>query len=103
FSVSGDVVPLRQLFARNVIMTGLEIEAPLYGRADMGTVERVVERMVQELRDAAAAAEAALPTIEAGRYEGMSGSELFLAATPEDVTEFLAYVASSDTSDSRFT
>ena len=51
FSVSGDVVPLRQLFARNVIMTGLEIEAPLYGRADMGTVERVVERMVQELRD----------------------------------------------------
>src|SRR5690554_115757 len=103
FSVSGEVVPLRQLFARNVIMTALEIPTPLYDRSDMDRPESVIERMVQELRDSAPAAEAALPLIESGRYEGLSGSELFLAATPQDVTEFLAYVASSDTSDTRFT
>lgn len=103
FRVAGDVVPLRQLFGRNVVMTGLEIESPLYGRGDLASVDRVVERMVQELRDAAPAAEAALPTIVGGRYDGLSGAQLFLAATAEEVEEFLAYVARSDTRDSRFT
>ena len=103
FSVSAGVVPLRQLFGRNVVMTGLEIDSPLYGRTDLASVERVVERMVQELRDAAPAAEAALPTVEGGRYDGMTGSQVFLGASADDVSEFLAYLADSETSDTRFT
>jgi tetratricopeptide (TPR) repeat protein len=101
--VTEGVVPLRQLFGRNVVMTGLEIDSPLFGRTDLGSTDRVVERMVQELRDAAPAAEAALPTIQGGRYDGMSGSQVFLGATAEDVTAFLAYVADSETANTRFT
>lgn len=103
FSVAAGVVPLRQLFGRNVVMTGLEIESPLYGRADLNSVERVLDRMVQELHDAAPAAEAALPTVVGGRYDGQSGAQLFLNTTADDVALFLAYVAGTGTSETRFT
>lgn len=100
--VAGAPVPLRQLIGRNVVMTGLAIETPLYSRNDLGRTSQVIESMVTELREAAPAAEEALPVIRGGRFEGMTGSELFLAATADDVREFLAYVAATDTRDTRF-
>lgn len=103
FSVAGTPEPIRQLLGRNVVMTGLEIESPLYGRADIGSEARVIDRMVEELRSTAAAAEAALPAIQGGRFDGMTGSQLFLNASGQDVVDFLAYVADSGARDSRFT
>ncbi|MFA5550689.1 MAG: tetratricopeptide repeat protein [Trueperaceae bacterium] len=103
FRVAGAVEPLRQLFGRNVVMTGLEIDTPLYGRDDLAAADRVVGRMLQELRDAAPAAEAALPTVSGGRYDGMTGSQVFLGASAGDISEFLAYVVASDTNNARFT
>lgn len=100
--VAGPASPLRQLFGRNVVMTGLEIEAPLFTAADLQDPARVVQRMVQELHDSQAAADAALPQVEGGRFDGLSGAQLFQAATEQDVRDFLAYVASTGSQDSRF-
>lgn len=100
--VEGGPQPLRQLLGRGVVMTGLEIEAALYTFEDLGNEERVVRRMLAELEDAAPAAEEALPRIESGRFEGLSGGELFASATAANVREFLSYVAATGVTSSRF-
>ncbi len=102
-TVAGNADPVRQLFGRNVIMTGLEVESPLYGRADIGNTDAVIDRMLGELRTAAPVAQQALPTVEEGRFAGMDGEELFTVSTAEDVREFLAYVASTGAQNTRFT
>lgn len=101
--VRGEPSPLRQLLARNVVMTGLEVELPLYSQNDLNNLERVIGRMLQELEEAAPVAEEALEPIVRGRFAGMSGSELFLSATADDVEEFLVYVAATRVRNSGFT
>lgn len=102
-NVEGQPVPLRQLFGRNVVMTGLEVDSPLYSRTDVDNPDRAIGRMLQELRDAAPMAEVALPVVEGGRFDGMGGAEVFQTASASDVAEFLAYVAGTDTRNTRFT
>lgn len=100
--VEGFVEPLRQLFGRGVMMTSLDLGAPLYGKADLASSGRAVSAMLAELHDSAAAAEEALPVVELGRFEGLAGGELFASSDAEDVRDFLAYLASSGARDSRF-
>lgn len=101
--VAGAPQPLRKLIGRGVILTELQSAAPLYGRADLADPEAAVARLVRELRVTADAAEGALPTVEAGRFEGLSGGAAFGASTAADVNDFLAYLAASEMRGGRFT
>ncbi len=102
-SVAGDPDPVRQLFGRNVVMTTLEVELPLVGRADVARTGLVLERMLAELHGAADIAEQALPMVEDGRFAGMGGRELFSSSTAADVLDYLTYLVASGTADTRFT
>ncbi|HEX7039671.1 MAG TPA: tetratricopeptide repeat protein [Trueperaceae bacterium] len=100
--VAGEPQALRQLIGRNLTMTDLRSGQPLYSVSDLSRAGQLVEVLVAELRYAADAAEEALPTVETGRFQGMSGGELFRSSTAEDVEAFLAYVLASGSRDARF-
>ncbi len=102
FEVAGEPQALRQLLGRNLTMTGLASGQPLYSVGDLPRAGQLVEKLLAELRFAADAAEEALPTVEAGRFEGMTGGELFRSSTPQDVEDFLGYVLASGSRDARF-
>ncbi|MFO7545384.1 MAG: tetratricopeptide repeat protein [Trueperaceae bacterium] len=101
--VAGEPQALRQLLGRGVVLTELQSGAPLYDQNDLSDPEVAVTRMLRELRTTASAAENALPVVEAGRFEGMTGGEAFEASTPADVRDFLAYLVASDMLGGRFT
>ena len=101
FEVEGEPVALRWLLGRGVVLEALDTGAPLYGARDLVRAERLPEILVQELRARADAAAGAIPVIEAGRFEGLGGSELFRASTAADVTDFLAYLRAQGTADTR--
>jgi len=102
FDVAGEPQALRQLVGRNLTMTGLRSGQPLYVPADVARADQLVDTLLAELRFAADAAEEALPTVEVGRFQGMSGGELFTEATAQDVEDFLEYLLMSGSRDARF-
>lgn len=102
FEVTGGPDPLRQLVGRGLVMTGLRSGQPLYSAADLDRSVEIVDLLLAELESSADAAEEALPAIEGGRFEGMSGGELFRESTPQDVTDFLDYILASDSQAARF-
>jgi len=93
---------LRRLLSRGVVMTSLSTSAPLFSARDLAAPERLVPGLLEELASGADAAEAALPTVERGRFAGLTGGELFRTSTAEDVQDYLAYVIASGVSDYRF-
>ncbi len=102
FEVDGEPQALRQLIGRNLTMTDLRSGQPLYTVGDLSRAGQLIEVLMAELRYAADAAEEALPTVETGRFQGMSGGELFTSSTAQDVQDFLDYVLASGSRDARF-
>jgi len=101
--VAGEPEPLRRLIGRNVVLTSLASGRPLYGAADADREDAVVSRLVDELRSAATAAEETLPTVESGRFAGLTGAELFERSDVSDVRDFLSFLAGEGTTDVRAT
>ena len=101
--IEGGAELLRQLIGRGIVMEGLQTGAPLYGPRDLARAELLLQVLVQELRGAVEAAEEALPEIESGRFEGLSGGELFGQSTVEDVGDFLRFLLAQPTRDATFT
>ncbi len=99
--ISGAPSPLRQLVGRNVVLTSLAGSRPLYDLGDVDTPTSVINAMIAELRSAIEAAEANLPRIEGGRFDGLTGGPLFENSTAEDVEAFLAYLADDGARDFR--
>ena len=101
--VEGGAELLRQLIGRGIVMEGLQTGAPLYGPRDLARAELLPQVLIQELRGAVEAAEEALPEIESGRFEGLSGGELFGQSTVEVVGDFLRFLLAQPTRDTTFT
>ncbi|MBX3143185.1 MAG: hypothetical protein KF813_05490 [Trueperaceae bacterium] len=101
-TVAGVAQPLRGLMGRGLMMTALESGSPLYNSRMLQTPEALLDVLLRELAATADAAEQALPRIESGRFAGLSGGEAFLAATADDVDDFLDYLLRSGARDSRF-
>jgi tetratricopeptide (TPR) repeat protein len=105
FRVEGEPSLLRQLVGRDVVMRVLETGAPFYLPRDVTTLsdERLLATLVEELRQTADAAEQALPVIEAGRFEGYSGGQLFRESSARDVADFLAFLLAQSDNHADFT
>ncbi len=101
--VAGTPDPIRALVGRDVVLTSLETGRALFAPADADRPGAVVSSLIQELRDAAEAAEEALPTIESGRFAGLSGSALFETSGEGEVRDFLAFLAADGVHDARLT
>ena len=101
FEVEGQPLALRWLLGRGVVLEALDTGAPLYGTRALHRAERLPEILVQELRARADAAAGAIPVIDAGRFQGLSGGELFRESTAADVSDFLAYLRAQGVADTR--
>jgi tetratricopeptide (TPR) repeat protein len=101
--VAGGPVLLRQLLGRGIVMTSLDTGASLYGQADLQHPAALPDVLVQELRATAGEAEQALPKATSGRFQGLSGSEVFRQSTTQDVSDFLQYLLDSGAHDTSFT
>jgi tetratricopeptide (TPR) repeat protein len=102
FEVQGEPQLLRQLLGRNLLMQALDTGVRLYGPDDLPRPELLTSVLLDELHSSADAAEEALPAVEAGRFGGMTGGELFRSSTAEDVTDFLEYLLASGAHDTSF-
>lgn len=102
FEVTGEPELLRRLLGRNLVMHGLQGGTRLYGPEQLGRGDQLVERLLGELRSSADTAEEVLPTVETGRFEGLSGGELFRSSTAGDVTDFLEHLLASGAHDATF-
>ncbi|HET8985732.1 MAG TPA: tetratricopeptide repeat protein, partial [Trueperaceae bacterium] len=100
-TVAGGPDLLRRLVGRSLVMTAFESGRPLYSSADLGG-QRFIAALVQELQGTADLAEQALPTVEAGRFAGLTGGQVFRDSSEQDVQDFLAYVLASEARDSQF-
>ncbi len=103
--IIGEVSFLRQLISRDVVMRTLNDNAPLYGHSTLDSKQSdnlLINTLLNELRQNARAAEDALLTIDTGRFEGMSGGELFSQSTEEDIHDFLDFLLVSGVSDVEF-
>ncbi|HKI57540.1 MAG TPA: tetratricopeptide repeat protein [Trueperaceae bacterium] len=96
-------VALRQLLGRGIVMTSLDTGATLYSAADLQHPDALPAILVQELRATANEAEQALPKATSGRFNGLSGSEVFQRSTQQDVQDFLDYLLASGASNTSFT
>jgi len=101
--VADGPVILRQLLGRGIGMTSLDTGATLYGAADLDHAGALTDILVQELRATANEAEQALPKATAGRFKGLSGSQVFQQSTTQDVADFLHYLLASGAHDTSFT
>ncbi|MEJ2287700.1 MAG: hypothetical protein P8Y02_03465, partial [Deinococcales bacterium] len=101
--VAGSPVLLRQLLGRGITMTSLDTGASLYGQGDLEHPGALPQVLVQELRATADQAEQALPKATSGRFQGLSGSQVFQQSTARDVTDFLQYLLASGAHDTSFT
>jgi hypothetical protein len=101
--VAGAPAPLRRLVGRGVVLTGLASGRPLFDAGDVGREDAVVASLVQELRDAAEAAEETLPVVESGRFAGLSGGALFETSDARDVRDFLAFLVGDGVAEARLT
>ncbi len=103
FQVSGQPGLLRRLLGQNITMLALETETALYTQGDLSVGDDVlVATLLDELRSSAAAADEALPELDAGRFAGLSGGELFLGSSAEDVRDFLNYFLAQGGGDATF-
>ena len=100
-TVAGGPELLRRLVGRSLVMTAFESGRPLYSSADLGG-ERLMATLVQELQGTADLAEQALPTVQTGRFEGLTGGQVFRDSSEQDVQDFLTYVLASEARDSQF-
>ncbi|MEJ2668032.1 MAG: tetratricopeptide repeat protein [Deinococcales bacterium] len=101
--VTGQPVILRQLIGRGIGMTSLDTGAALYSAADLEHPDALAGVLVQELRATANEAEQALPKATTGRFKGLSGSQVFLQSSEQDVQDFLHYLLASAAHDTSFT
>lgn len=101
--VADGPVVLRQLLGRGIGMTSLDTGASLYGPADLAHAGALTDILVQELRATANEAEQALPEATAGRFKGLTGSQVFQRSTSQDVADFLTYLLASRAQDTSFT
>ncbi|HEX7002860.1 MAG TPA: hypothetical protein VF168_01575 [Trueperaceae bacterium] len=102
FQVSGEPQLIRQLLGRNLLMQGLQSGTRLYGPEDLTRPDRLTRVLLEELEASADAAEQALPEVDQGRFSGMTGGELFLSSTAEDVSDFIEYLLASGARDTTF-
>ena len=103
FSVSGQPRLLRQLVSRDITMLGLSANTPLYSEDDLERPDTVlIGALVNELRSSAEDADAALPIVETGKFEGLGGGELFRESTDEDVRDFITFLLEQETSEASF-
>jgi tetratricopeptide (TPR) repeat protein len=102
-SVAGDPQALRRLIGRGVVLTSLSAGRPLFGPADAARTDAVVAALIDELRGAASAAEETLPTIESGRFAGLSGGVLFETSDESDVRDFLSFLVEDGLAEARLT
>ena len=103
-NVEGDAMLFRQLVSRNIVMQSFDTGTALYSAADLGAQEEtLLGVLVRELRQTSELAEDALPTVATGRFEGLSGGELFSDSSVNDVRDFLNYLIAQDTHDTTFT
>ena len=104
FEVTGSPSLQRQLLARGVVMQALESGQPLYSSRNLNQPdEDLLAALLDELERTATAAEEALPEIEAGRFEGLSGGELFTQSSAGDLRDFLEYLLAQGTEQASFT
>jgi hypothetical protein len=101
--VAGAPRPLRRLVGRDVVLTALASGRPLFDAGDVDREDAVVASLVQELRDAAGAAEETLPVVEEGRFAGLSGGTLFETSDAQDVRDFLAFLVADGVGEARLT
>ncbi len=101
-SVQGEPQALRRLIGRGLVMTSFQHGGALYSARDLEAPGDLPDILLAELAASATAAEEALPEITSGRFEGLSGGELFTTSTKEDIADFLEYVLGSDSRDVRF-
>lgn len=102
-AVAGEPEALRRLVGRGVVMKALDSGAPLYGAADLGAGTDLVRTLLDELQATAGEAEQALPKVDGGRFDGLTGSEVFQRSTAADVQDFLTYLLASGAHDTSFT
>ncbi|MEX2540827.1 MAG: tetratricopeptide repeat protein [Trueperaceae bacterium] len=102
FEVAGQPQLLRQLLGRNLQMQALDTGVRLYGPEDLARPQLLTDLLLAELQSSADAAEQALPAVEAGRFAGMTGGELFRSSTGSDVNSFLEYLLASGARDASF-
>ncbi len=103
--IAGEISFLRQLVSRDVVMRTLDNNSPLYDHATLANQQSdnlLISTLINELRKNAEAAEDALLTIDTGRFEGFSGSELFSKSTENDIRDFLDFLLISGISDVEF-
>ena len=99
FALAGEPSFVRGLLSRDIALRSLENE-PFYSRSDLDAPDpdaALVGALVSALRENAEAAEEVLPTPAAGRFEGLSGGEVFGASSEADVRDFLNYLLESTT------
>jgi tetratricopeptide (TPR) repeat protein len=101
-SVEGEPILIRQLISRNIIMTALETEAELYAPDTFTPDNQLIDALIAELQSSADAAEEALPIVDTGRFEGLSGGELFNNTTAQDIQDFIGFLFISGTEESTF-
>lgn len=97
--IAGEPGVLRRLVGRGVVLTSLATGRPLFGAADVTRTKAVTALLVEELRQAAEAAEGALPEITEGRFAGMGGGEAFERSDAGDVRDFLRFLADEGVAD----
>ncbi len=101
--VAGDGGLVRRLVGRDIGLLALETERALYVARDVAQSEVVIATLVRELRSAAPIAEEVLPVVDSGRFEGLSGGEVFEESSESDVLDFLAYLLAEGAADTSFT
>lgn len=88
-NVTGDASVPRILLGRGLDLVRLNDRRSLIARDPVPTADALASRLVGVLREQAELAEGSLPTVEEGRFEGLSGGELFNRSTQRDVHDFL--------------
>lgn len=94
--------PLRALFGYGIILQSIESGGPLFDSRDLGNWPESLAVLQHELALARGAADEVLPSIETGRFAGLSGGAAFDATTEADLMDFLAYIAHPDLQGSSF-
>ena len=94
---------LRGLLSQNITMLALESQTALYARSDLNEGDdALITTLLGELQGSADAADATLPAIASGRFQGFSGGQLFSDSSAADVRDFLSYLLAQNSADATF-
>ena len=94
--------PLRALFGYGMTLQSIGSGGPLFDRSDLGHWPASLAMLQNELTLARDAADEVLPSVETGRFAGLSGGAAFEATTEADLLDFLAFIAHPDLQGSSF-